>query len=148
MQETVRVVALEEGAAWIEKKRQSQCGGCRARHACGSAILSKVLGTRRNQLRVVAPAGVSVGQDVEIEFKEAVLIKASFMLYMLPLIGFFLGAVVGKIVTNYAGFGSEILIIFAALAGFFGVVIALRSFSNAFADKSQYQPKITRIVES
>ena len=66
MEEQAHVVEIADGVAWVEKERQTQCGGCSLRNGCGSAVLSKVLGARRNRIQVIDPLAVRVGDRVVI----------------------------------------------------------------------------------
>ena len=145
MQEIVSVVTVEDGVAWVEKERQTQCGACSARHGCGTAVLSKVLGSRRNRIRVVAPFKVSSGDKVLINFKYASLLKASFMSYMLPLFGQFFGAILGRMFLAPI-FEGEGIVIVSAFVGLAAAVLYLRHFSLKVAEDPNYHPVITQIV--
>ena len=146
MEELVSVVNAKDGVAWVEKERQTQCGGCSVRHGCGTATLSKVLGVRRSRIRVIAPFSVNSGDKVLISLKESSLLKASFVSYMLPLFGLFLGALLGQLIFAPI-FGSEGIVVILAIVGLAIALLWLRRFSLKIKEDPNYHPVITRIVE-
>lgn len=145
MEELARVVAVDKGVAWVEKERQSQCGGCRLRHGCGSAVLGKILGVRRNRIRVISSSAVQVGDKVAIHLDPAALLKVSFYLYMVPLFGVFLGAMIGKFAFAPIVSTEGITILFAML-GLMAAAWWLRGFSRRIAGDEKYQPIISRVI--
>ncbi len=147
MEEQASVVAVAEGIAWVEKERQSHCGGCSLRNGCGSAVLAKVMGARRNRIRVLDPLSAHVGDEVIFQLDAAALLRGSFAVYMVPLFGLFVGAMVGKysFVPIFTDYANSVIALFAIL-GFFVGVGWLSRFSRRVANDKRYQPVITRIV--
>lgn len=149
MEEQAIVVETAKGVAWVEKARQTQCGGCRLRNGCGSAVLAKVLGARRNRIQVIDPLSVGVGDTVEIQLSSVALIRGSFVVYMMPLLGFFLGAILGKYVLSpiLGGYAEALSTVFALL-GLLLSVWFLRQFSRRIESDKRYHPVISNIVET
>lgn len=149
MEEIARVVEAADGIAWIEKERQTQCGGCSLRKGCGSAVLAQVLGVRRSRVQVIDPLSVSVGDTVIIQLDSAALLRGSFAVYMAPLFSLFFGAMLGKyffalMFTHY----TEAVTAISALLGLFFGVWWLRRFSRHIAEDSRYQPVISSVVDA
>lgn len=151
MEEQGIVTEVADGIAWVEKSRQTQCGGCSLRGGCGSAVLSKVLGARRNRIQVIDPLSVKVGDVVTIKLDSAALIQGSFSVYMIPLFGLFLGALLGSmlgktlfdpIFISYI----EVLSVAFAIFGMIGGVVWLKQSSKRMASDRRYQPIITDVV--
>lgn len=142
------VVETANGVAWVEKSRQSQCGGCRLRSGCGSAVLSKILGARRNRVQVIDPMSVNIGDTVLIELDAAALIRGSFAVYMIPLMGLLLGSIVGKYLFApiFSGYAEGLTIVFAMI-GLFSSIWWLRRFSQSIENDARYQPVISDIIE-
>ncbi len=100
--EQARVIAVEtdpvsgQGALWVEVFQVSTCGKCEARSSCGQGVLSRWFGRGSHCLRVLYDNGqadlYSVGQWVEIGVPDGVVLKASFITYMVPIIGLITGA--------------------------------------------------------
>lgn len=88
--ETGRVVAVEDDSLWVETIRQSTCGSCSVQKGCGHGLLNKIGDGRRNLVRVLLddhnPTLFAVDQSVRIAIPEQVLLKSSFIAYVLPLL--------------------------------------------------------------
>lgn len=96
MRQTVRVTGIPEpGQATVFLLRQSACSGdC---HSCGGC------GAVREELFVRAdnPIGAKVGDLVTIETETKTILGAAFLVYLVPIILFFLGCWIGD-QTGYA----------------------------------------------
>lgn len=94
--ETGRVVAVENDGLWVETIRQSTCGSCSASKGCGHSLLNKIGDGRRSLVRVIpcehSPGEYAVGQSVRIGIPETVVLRSSFVVYILPLLLMLLGA--------------------------------------------------------
>ncbi|MCB1700709.1 MAG: SoxR reducing system RseC family protein [Pseudomonadales bacterium] len=88
--ETGRVVALEDGALWVETIRQSTCGSCAANKGCGHGLLNRIADGRTGYVRVlsgaVAAEQCAVDDQVRIGIPEQVILRGSMLIYMLPLV--------------------------------------------------------------
>ena len=92
MTQTVRVQRIfEDGTAKVIHIRQSACSGdCHKCSGCGAAQETLVL-TARN------PIGAKAGDLVVIESQSGPVLAAAAMLYVLPLVLFFLGYLAGSL---------------------------------------------------
>ncbi len=86
------VVRVEGERIWVATQRQSSCGGCAARGACGTGVLESLFSARNAPIELKAPAGVRTGDQVALVLSERALLKQGFWAYGVPLIGFFVGA--------------------------------------------------------
>ena len=66
IEEQARVVALEEQGVWVETQRRSACGNCSVNNSCGTALLGKVLGVKRNKVFTLNPESKSVAVGDEV----------------------------------------------------------------------------------
>jgi len=93
--ETGVVVAIESDGLWVETIQKSACEVCVAEKGCGQKFLSKLAGktTRIRVLRnKLSPETFSVGQSVTIGIPEDVIVMASLLVYLLPIVGAVCGA--------------------------------------------------------
>ena len=104
----------------------SNCGNCE------SCIYQNEMRTR-----VINKIGASAGQNVEIESRSALIYKAEFLVYILPMILMLAGYLIPYLLGAYNGIC--VLTSFAALAA--GAVFLVASQKN----KKQIQPVIVRI---
>lgn len=90
------VVRLEGKEALVEGARQGGCGACSSSNACGSGKLNLLLGVQNRQFRVCNESGAQVGDEVEIVVPEGVLLRNALILYGLPLLVMFVGAILSN----------------------------------------------------
>lgn len=89
--ETGRVVAVEADGLWVETIRQSTCGACAAQKGCGHGLLNRMSDGRHGYIRVLrgdlGAGDCAVDDQVRISIPEAVILRGSFVVYMVPLAG-------------------------------------------------------------
>lgn len=113
IEEHGKVLSLEPGAVWVETIRRSTCNSCQARAGCGQALLERLgSGARRGFIRVLCDKPLAVGDEVVIGLPEDAVLKASTLMYVLPL----LAMITFAALTDLAG-KSEPWIILAAACG-------------------------------
>lgn len=90
MEQLVRVrQVFENGTAQVVRVRESACSGdCHKCAGCGAATQTVVFEARN-------PIGAKPGQMVIVRSQSGPVLKAALVLYMMPLILFFLGYAVG-----------------------------------------------------
>lgn len=147
LEEHATVVAVEENAVWAEVQRQSACGQCAANKGCGSAVLQKVLGNKRNIFRVSGDLRVSVGDEVVIGVNENAIVKGSLLVYALPIICIIFFALLGEtIAARMLSIESDYMSVLGAAIGLIVSVFGLRWHSNKSNNQPQYQPIMLRHV--
>ncbi len=123
--EATTVIAVEPDFLWVEAVQTSACGSCKAQKGCGQSLLSK-FGATPNYLKVARSGGLEgepflPGDRVDIGIHESVVVSASLIAYLLPLVFFLVGVTLGHYV-----FASEGLSILLGLAGLLAGAIAVR----------------------
>ena len=93
-----RIVGLEEDGLWVETIRSSTCGTCAAQKGCGHGLLNKISNGKRGYIRVLpgdqAISDYSLDDQVLISIPEEIILRGSFIAYVLPLAVMFVGALV------------------------------------------------------
>ncbi len=88
--ESARVVAVENNCLWVETVRQSVCGSCAANKGCGHGLLNRIGDGRRSYLRISSQdfsAGkFRVDDQVSIAIPEELLLRSSFVVYLVPIL--------------------------------------------------------------
>lgn len=149
IEESAQVVRIDEDGVWVETQRRSTCSGCAAEKGCGTAVLSKVLGNRRTQIRVLADMPLAVGDQVLIGIGEQALVRGSLAVYAVPLLLLLLGALLGRL-----GGGSglwhnaEAASLLLGLGGLAAGLLWLKRFTRHIQDDRDYQPVVLRRVAS
>jgi sigma-E factor negative regulatory protein RseC len=91
------VLAVADGAALVEVRRRSSCSACAQGERCGTATLAKLFGNDGgSRLRVLDHLGVAVGERVVIGIRHRMLIRASLVAYLFPLLALLTTAGIAK----------------------------------------------------
>jgi sigma-E factor negative regulatory protein RseC len=87
IEELAVVVKIENYQVWVEGGQNSACGGCLQKATCTTNALGSVL--KKKSVRVDSDIELKTGDQVMVAIDEAVLLQASLLLYLLPLIALF-----------------------------------------------------------
>jgi sigma-E factor negative regulatory protein RseC len=83
-----------------------------------------------------------------MEFQTSSLLKASFMLYVLPILLLIVGAVLGQQLSHVIQVNSSATSIILGFLFFAACVWMIKSKANKMATRNQYQPKIIKILKN
>jgi sigma-E factor negative regulatory protein RseC len=98
------------------------------------------------EVEVINEVGAKVGDRIILSFETASLLKATFLLYVFPILVLIIGAVLGQqlghlfhVNTSVASAGTGFLFFFAA-------IWVTKSKANHLAQRDDYRPRIIRIT--
>ena len=134
MEQTVRVRECRpDGTAQVIQVRESACSGdCHKCSGCGAAKEAVVF-TAQN------PIGAKVGDLVKVESQTAPVLKAAVVLYVLPLVLFFLGYYLGTLPGSFGVLGG--------LAGFSLGIAGVIAYDRLVLQKKNISYTITSFAE-
>jgi len=138
IEEIGKVVAVEDGAVWVETIRQSACQSCSARSGCGHSALSR-LGRQAVHLRAGTTQRYDVGEEVVIGVPETVVVSSSLLAYLMPLVLALLLAIPVDTMTHSDGYTA-----LAALLGLGLGLGALRLHFTRNQHDQRYEPQVLR----
>ncbi|AMO56957.1 SoxR reducing system RseC family protein [Endozoicomonas montiporae] len=99
IEEHGRVVAVEGDAIWVETIRKTTCSGCSAKNGCGQHLAEKYKSSKTHSyIRASNASGSSIKEhdEVTIGIPENALMKASMVVYLLPLLSMMAGLFLGS----------------------------------------------------
>lgn len=137
------VIKLDSTNAWVKTTRTSACETCSAKSSCNAVESGKEM-----EVEAINEAGAQVGDRIVISIETASLLKASFLLYVFPILLMIAGAVIGQKTAPLFNIDSSL---FSAVVGFLFFFISIgfvKSRGNRMAGKNEYKPKIIRILKS
>jgi sigma-E factor negative regulatory protein RseC len=138
------VVRISEGpsqTAWVKTSQASACKSCSARHSCNGDSKGE-----EREVEAINAIGAKVGDRIQIFIRTGALLKATFLLYIFPVISMLCGGLAGNRLSSYLGLDpSPAAALIAALA-FLGAMVIVRLRAGRMALKLEYRPKITRII--
>jgi sigma-E factor negative regulatory protein RseC len=135
------VLRTDSEAAWVKTVRSSACEGCTARDSCRTTG-----GGQDMEVKALNLAGASVGDRIVLSFETASLLKATFLIYVFPIILLIFGAAIGQALAPFIEFSPSTLSVLLGFAFFFTALFIIKTRANRMAQKNAYQPKITKIL--
>ncbi len=139
------ITALSDGMATVTVSRLVACARCAAGKGCGAGLLSGNPKPAKFQVRVAESMGLEVGDQVTLELSPDSLLKASFLVYGLPLVGVVAILIVGWLV---AGPLTDVAATGLAVAGLAAGLAIGRAMLGRNRCLEQFVPSIsTRLVQ-
>jgi sigma-E factor negative regulatory protein RseC len=127
----------------VETQIKSTCGSCEAQSNCGTGAIAKVFANKRETLRFRLNEMVEVGQKVSLGIPEENLLKASAIVYCLPLLTLVLSAIVGQSLLPLLGLMAEgWLILFSVFCTYCTFMFVRRFLSRS--DQGDFYPRILK----
>ncbi|PLW68010.1 SoxR reducing system RseC family protein [Pseudohalioglobus lutimaris] len=144
--ETGRVVAIEPDGIWVETIRKTTCGSCAAQKGCGHGLLNSISSGRRSLIRALPgeldPAECRVDDEVQISIPDEVILRGSFIVYIVPLVFMMLGTIIGSESAGNADLGGAL----GAAAGFIVGFSLVRVHAWRHRDDRSLQPTLVDIL--
>jgi sigma-E factor negative regulatory protein RseC len=127
--EAATVIRVADDSVWVSCDNQAGCQRCAEGRGCGGGVFSRLLGDRLREVRVDRYGHrLRAGDHVQIGIAEVDLLKASLMMYLVPLLTMLIMAVIVTRVTP-AGW-QELGGVLGALAGLFAGLALARRFGQ------------------
>ena len=137
------VFKTDATTAWIKTTKTGACESCSARGSCHT-----MGGGKEMEVQAVNVAGADIGDRVVIGFQTRSLLKASFLLYVFPILGLIAGAAIGNGVGPVIGLNASATSPTVGFLFFFLAFLFVRQKGSQLAKQSQYQPKVIRILNA
>ena len=103
--------------ATLEIERQNACGLCGQTRGCGNSIWGKLFAHQSNAFKAQNRINAKVGDSVIVGINEQALLKSAVLLYIMPLVTLFIGAILMQQVFKTNGY--------AMLGALLGLVLGL-----------------------
>ena len=134
------VVKVSSTGAIVKTLRSEACESCSAKHSCSS---------QGNDMEVEAVnrVGAKEGDRVVLEIKNSPFLKATFLLYVFPVLCMILGAVLGeKFAPEFEMDGNTLSVLFAFIFFFFSIWV-VKTKGEKMGKREAYHPTIIRILK-
>ena len=96
LEQKALVKEVFHGSVELEYEINSSCSGCASENSCGVGTVAKAFSGKTQRIKVSTNNILSVGQWVTIGTKEANILAASAITYLLPLFGLLIGGILGQ----------------------------------------------------
>ena len=135
------VTKVDSNTAWVTTTKTSACKSCAARKSC--TVLG---GGKEMEVEAINNMGAEVGQKVVLSFETSPLLKATFLLYVFPILCLLVGALIGDRFAPFFNFDASTLALIVGLLFFVLAVKFVKSKGNKLAKKDAYRPKVVKII--
>ncbi len=127
--------------AWVKTVQSSACKSCSSRHSCNASS-----GGKEREVEAINSAGAKVGDRIQLAIKTSSLLKATFLLYVFPILCMLIGGFVGNAAAPQLNMDASLLSATAALACLVMALLIVRIKGRRLASKAAYRPKIIRVI--
>ncbi len=135
IEQPARVTRIFDGQAELEVQHEAGCSSCSLRGGCGMGSLGRLFGERKRSLTIPAH-DLQPADRVVLGLAERQLVSAGLILYLTPLFGLIVFALVGDALTG----GSDG---WTALAGLTGLFAGL-GLARWMARRRETRPRVLR----
>ncbi|MGD9365362.1 MAG: SoxR reducing system RseC family protein [Desulfobacteraceae bacterium] len=137
----VQVGLNDRNIALVKTVQSSACEACSARHQCNPGDRGK-----EREVEAINSVNAKVGDLIQISMDTSALLKATFLLYVFPIICMLIGSFAGHVIGNNMNVGASMVSVLCGIASFVAAMLIVRYRAGHMALKQKYQPKITRII--
>ncbi len=143
IEQTAIVTDVVDEFARVRVYRQSTCGGCQAKNACGTSTFAKVLGNKFSDVSVINSIKAEPGDIVKIGLRESVMLQSALLVYIFPLFMLFAGAILLHIINLWWSLEmGQASIMAGGLSGLIIAFFLIRRVMNKRKHDERYQPVI------
>ncbi|MEW8013646.1 MAG: SoxR reducing system RseC family protein [Candidatus Sedimenticola endophacoides] len=140
LEESGTVIEANEDRVVVETLSRSACSQCSS-GSCGTSAIAKLFDFKANRVSLPNTLGASKGQQVVIGIPDALLVRASLLAYLLPLLAMFAVVLIGKTL----GATDVQLAMLAPIGLLLGLALIRRS-STGVANRNKYRPSLLRFA--
>lgn len=101
LEEVGRIVAYDTpGWVRVEVELKSACNHCSNSDNCGTSTIAKAFSVKTQQFSLPTDKHYPVGDLVKLGLPSSVILQAAALVYLLPLVGLFIGAPLGQMLSD------------------------------------------------
>ena len=134
------VVRIENGQTWVRTVRSEACSGCGVQGACHT-----LGGGKEAEVVVHNDMGAEIGDRVDMEVPTGSVIKATSLMYLVPIFFLLVGAVGGQELAPQLGWTESLSAVIFAVIGLGMSMIIVKWAGKRMAQRRHYFPTITQI---
>ena len=146
IEEHVQVIEIVGKQVILQGQAQSACGSCSASKGCGTSVLSKVVGRKFTRFQVENNINAEVGDTVVVGISENALVKGSVVMYIVPILGMLLLAVLTDSYLLVTATSRDLIIAASGILGLILGSLASRWFFLQSSNAQTFTPVVLRKV--
>ncbi|RJQ81476.1 MAG: hypothetical protein C4519_08900 [Desulfobacteraceae bacterium] len=126
--------------AWVKTVRSSACESCASRQSCNPGS------GKSQEVEAINDAGARVGDHIRLSINSGAMLKATFLLYLFPILCMIAGGGLGNWAAPYFQADPSTVAAIAALLCFGMALLIVRAGGRHLGGKEAYRPRIIRII--
>lgn len=134
------VQQVEPAKAFILINRSSACAGCHSQSVCQPPEQKEMI------VEAINDVNARVGDRVQISVPAVSLLKATFIVYFVPVLALILGAIAGSRFAPLMHMDATLASIVCGVSSMIAVFAVVKWFDRSATSKSQYWPRVTRVL--
>ena len=127
--------------ATLEIERKTACGLCGQTRGCGNSIWGKLFAHQSTAFKAQNRINAKVGDSVIVGINEQALLKSAMLLYIVPLVTLFIGAILMQQIFDTNGYA-----MLGALIGLLVGMVWVKGHTMSSAYFKLQQPVILRLA--
>ena len=140
IEERAIVTRIDDGQVYVQALNMGNCKRCAEGRGCGGGLLGRLGRHRRHAIPVTSKiAHLESGDSVVVGIGSDALLRASVMVYLMPLVGMIGLGALARIGLN----AGDLLVAAFAIAGLAAGLLFVRWKSDSL-DASQFRPVVLR----
>jgi len=120
--------------------RKTACGLCGKTRGCGNAIWGKIFAHKVTSFKAQNNINAKVGQGVIVGIDESALMKSALLIYIVPLVTMFIGAILVSLV-----FSTNLAAMLGAVAGMLLGYFWVKAHTAGRTYYQEHHPSILRL---
>jgi sigma-E factor negative regulatory protein RseC len=133
------VTKISADTAWVRTLPSEACAGC---SSCGTCNAQR----EDAEVEVLNEVGARIGDRILIDIKTSAFLKATFLLYVFPIIGLTAGAMLGVQFADYYAYDASACSAAFGFGAFFLTVAVVRVKGNRMGRERVYRPRIVKVL--
>jgi sigma-E factor negative regulatory protein RseC len=142
LEKNARVLHLDGDVAVLHVAGQSACDHCAVKSGCGTSVLARWL-NRNRHFRAWNLIHAQPGSEVIVAVPEHTLVRASLLLYVLPIVLMILGAAAAQSVAASSAY-SDAAAAIGGVAGLVGGFLGFRWFGATLLSADPHQLPVVK----
>ena len=146
IEEQAQVVDISGDLLVLQAQTKSSCGSCAAKKGCGTSVLSKVVGRKFTRFQAENSVEAKVGDTVIVGISEQALLRGSLMMYIIPIMGMLVFALVSDHLLDLSVKNRDLLIAAAGIAGLVSGSLLSRWYFQRRENVHRFRPVVLRKI--
>ena len=98
------------------------------------------------EVEAINEAGAQVGDRIVLSFETSSLLKATFLIYVFPILLLIFGAAIGQKMAPYLNLNPSGFSAIIGFSFFIAAVLIMKFKANNLSKKNEYRPKVIKIL--